>query len=101
MATIDVSTIQWCAWPAPTVPASDWKAAHWQSCEALRHLRAIEDMHPMGDPEGPLLREWPQWARLVSGRYAFRAAADGRVAIATYEENDGRLACVRLEVSRG
>jgi hypothetical protein len=98
MTTIDGSAIKWSAWPS--VPASAWNAGHWQSCEALRHLCAIEDMHPMRDPDGALLLEWPGWDLLLGGKYAFRAA-DGRVAIATFDEDEGRLVCVRLEVSRG
>ena len=94
MTTIDIAAIRWNAWPA------QFTAGHVAECDANIHLQEANDMHPMEDLEGLLLVEWPQWALIDASRYAFRAR-DGRVAIATYDNNDGRAVCVRLEVSRG
>ena len=90
---IDITAIAWSGWPA------QFTAGHVDECDAMHHLQAIEDLHPMRDFEGALLLEWPQWAAIDAERYAFRAA-DGRVAIATYDSDGERTVCTRLEVSR-
>ena len=92
--SIDTKVIVWSVWP------KQFTAGHVAECNAMHHLQTVEGLHPMRDFEGALLLEWPQWAPIDADRYAFRAA-DGRVAIATYDSDGERTVCVRLEVSRG
>ncbi len=94
--TIDIRTIKWCSWPI----SEQWDAGHWQEAEALTHLHEASELLPLAYVGESITVEWPKWARLETGQYAFRSRSlFARVVVATFDYDSRDMRCVRLEVS--